>query len=86
MSDDKQLLGDIDMTLNCGEPFIPINPETNEPYYQSIFKENDAVWIERPALQDKPYLMAFFSDKSIKELEAMFRQEPNIEAPSNSKK
>ena len=42
--------------------------------------------IERPALQDKPYLMAFFADKSIKELESMFRQEPNIKAPSNSKK
>lgn len=62
-SDDKQLIGDVDMTINYGEPFIPINPDKKEPY-----------------------LKAFFADKSIKELEAMFRQEPNIEAPSNSKK
>ena len=26
-------------------PFIPINPKTNEPYYHSVFEENDAVWI-----------------------------------------
>ena len=45
MSEDKKLLGGIDLTLNCGESFIPINPETNEPYYQSIFEENDAVWV-----------------------------------------
>lgn len=28
-----------------GEPFIPINPETNEPYFHSVFEENDAVWV-----------------------------------------
>lgn len=54
--------------------------------YDDVSDVETFSWIERPALQDKPYLMAFFADKSIKELEAMFRQEPNIEAPSNSKK
>lgn len=28
-----------------GEPFIPINPKTGEPYFHSVFEENDAVWI-----------------------------------------
>lgn len=30
--------------LETGEPFIPINPKTNEPYFHSVFEENDAVW------------------------------------------
>ena len=46
-SDNKKSIGDIDMTMSYGEPFIPINPETKEPYYHSVFKENDAVWVGR---------------------------------------
>lgn len=46
-SDSKKLLGNVDVTMNYGEPFTPINPETGKPYYHSVFKENDAVWIGR---------------------------------------
>ena len=52
-SDSKQLLGDVDMTL-ISEPFIPINPETGKPYYHSVFKENDAVWVGRKVAPIKP--------------------------------
>ena len=52
-SDNKQLLGDVDMTL-ISEPFIPINPETKEPYYHSVFEENDAVWVGRKVKPIKP--------------------------------
>lgn len=37
-SDNKRLLGNVDMTMNYGEPFIPINPETKKPYYHSVFE------------------------------------------------
>ena len=30
-SDNKQLVGDVDMTINYCEPFIPINSETKNP-------------------------------------------------------
>ena len=53
-SDDKQLIGDVDMTINYGEPFIPINPETKEPYFHSVFEENDAVWVGRKVTPIKP--------------------------------
>ena len=53
-SDDKQLIGDVDMTINYGEPFIPINPDTKEPYFQSVFEENDAVWVGRKVTPIKP--------------------------------
>ncbi|GEM_PF-6217953 len=53
-SDNKKLISNVDMTLNCGEPFIPINPETNEPYYQSIFEENDAVWVGQKVAPTMP--------------------------------
>lgn len=53
-SDSKQLLADVDMTMNYGEPFIPINPETKDPYYQSVFKENDAVWVGRKVTPIRP--------------------------------
>lgn len=46
-SDNKQLIGNVDMTINYGEPFILINPETKEPYFHSVFEENDAVWVGR---------------------------------------
>ena len=53
-SDSKQLLGSVDMTMNYGEPFIPINPETKEPYYHSVFKENDTVWVGCKVTPIKP--------------------------------
>lgn len=46
-SDNKKLIGNVDMTMNYGEPFIPTNPETKKPYYHSVFEENDAVWVGR---------------------------------------
>lgn len=33
-----------DMTL-IGDPFIPINPQTKDPYFYSFFEKNDAVWV-----------------------------------------
>lgn len=43
-SDNKKSIGDIDMTMSYGEPFIPINPETGKPYFS--FNDNgfDGVW------------------------------------------
>ena len=53
-SNNKQLIGDVDMTINYGETFIPVNPDTEEPYYHSVFEENDAVWVGRKVTPMKP--------------------------------
>lgn len=40
-----ELADKADTNVAKSKPFIPINPETKEPYYHSVFKKNDAVWV-----------------------------------------
>lgn len=49
-----ELADKTDTNLAKSKPFTPINPATGKPYYHSVFKENDAVWVGRKVAPIKP--------------------------------
>lgn len=63
------------VNYNGGEGWQAIKGVTD--FTEPTLRTRQHEWHKSP--QDNSYLMAFFDNKSIKEIEAMFKQEPNLE-------
>lgn len=68
---------------------LPQSKRLLEPY-SDVSEVKPFSWVGRHEWHklplDNEYIMAIFDNKSIREIEVMYRQEPKIEAPLSSEK